>query len=80
MDFMDLMQWPAMGTSVTAAWLVAAQSKRRRQQGFWWFLASNVLWVAWGWHVKAWALIVLQVALATLNLRGLRKNEVTPQD
>jgi hypothetical protein len=72
---LDLLQWPAMVTSVTAAWLVAAQSKTRRQHGFWWFLASNILWIAWGWHAHAWALIVLQIALAILNIRGLRKNE-----
>lgn len=77
MDVLNLLQWPAMVTSVLAAWLVAAQSKRRRQHGFWWFLASNVLWIIWGWHDRAWALIVLQIALVTLNVRGVRKNEPT---
>ena len=75
MDFLDHLQWPAMVASVVAGWLVASQSKVRRQHGFWWFLGSNVLWVAWGWHAGAWALIVLQFALATLNVRGLHKNE-----
>lgn len=75
MDFLDHLQWPAMVASVVAAWLVASQSKVRRQHGFWWFLGSNVLWVTWGWHDGAWALIVLQFALATLNIRGPRKNE-----
>ena len=75
MELLNLLQWPGMIASVTAAWLVGSQSKRRRQHGFWWFLASNVLWVAWGWHAHAWALIVLQVALATLNIRGLKKND-----
>ena len=75
MEFLDLLQWPAMVASVLAAWLVAAQSKRRRQHGFWWFLGSNVLWIGGGRHDGAWALIVLQFALATLNIRGLRKNE-----
>ena len=75
MEPLDLVQWPAMAASVVAAWLVASQSKRRRKFGFWCFLGSNVLWVAWGWHVKAWALIALQVALAFLNIRGSRKNE-----
>lgn len=75
MEPLDLIQWPAMVASVVAAWLVASQSKRRRKFGFWCFLVSNVLWVAWGWHVKAWALIALQIALAFLNIRGSRKNE-----
>jgi len=57
------------------AWLIASQAKRRRQLGFWCFLVSNVLWIAWGWHDGAYALIVLQLALAALNVRGARKNE-----
>ena len=75
MDLLDLVQWPAMVTTVIAAWLVASQSKRRRNWGFWWFLLSNVLWVIWGWHVQAYALILLQVCLAGLNVRGARKND-----
>lgn len=75
MNYLDLLQWPAMLVTVAAAWLIASQSKRRRKIGFWCFLASNVLWVAWGWQAGAWALIVLQFALAALNLRGVRKNE-----
>lgn len=75
MDYLDYLQWPAMVVTVVAAWFAASQSKGRRQAGFWWFLASNVLWVAWGWQAGAWALIVLQFALAALNLRGVRKNE-----
>jgi hypothetical protein len=58
-----------------AAWLVASQKKSRRSAGFWWFVLSNILWVAWGWHVHAWALIALQVGLFGLNVRGAVKNE-----
>ncbi len=72
---LDLVQWPAMVATVIAAWLVASQSRRRRTWGFWWFLASNLLWVVWGLHADAWALIVLQVCLAALNVRGARKND-----
>ena len=43
------------------------------------FLGSNLLWVAWGWHTSAHALIVLQVALALMNIRGLRKTEQAQQ-
>lgn len=75
MDLLDLLQWPAMAVTVLAAWLVASQSKRRRTIGFWVFLASNVLWIAWGWHDGAYALITLQVALAALNIRGVFKND-----
>ena len=72
---MDLLQWPAMVVTVTAAWLVASQKKGRRKVGFWTFLLSNVLWVAWGFHAKAYALVCLQIALAFLNIRGARKND-----
>jgi hypothetical protein len=75
MSWIDLLQWPAMIATVVAAWLVASQSRRRRNWGFWWFLGSNVLWAIWGWHANAWALIVLQVCLAALNVRGAKKND-----
>jgi len=38
-------------------------------------MASNVLWVLWGWHDGAFALIALQVGLFALNIRGARKTE-----
>ena len=74
-DVLDALQWPGMVATVLAAWLVAAQSQHRRELGFWCFLASNVLWIAWGWHAHAHALIVLQFALAALNIRGALKND-----
>lgn len=73
--WLDLLQWPAMVVTITASWLVASQDARRREWGFWVFLLSNVLWIAWGVPASAWALVVLQVALALLNIRGVRKNE-----
>jgi hypothetical protein len=72
---LDLLQWPAMVITVAAAWLVASRSAKKRAWGFWVFLASNITWIAWGYHAHAWALIVLQVSLATLNIRGVKKNE-----
>lgn len=75
MNLLDGLQWPAMALSLIAAWLVGAQSKKGRTQGFYWFLASNVAWIAWGWHAHAWALIALQVGLAAMNFRGLAKND-----
>jgi hypothetical protein len=64
-----------MVVTVVAAWLIASQSKRRREAGFWCFLLSNVLWIIWGVHDHAYALVALQVALAALNVRGAHKNE-----
>jgi hypothetical protein len=71
---MDLLQWPAMVASVMAAWLVASSREHRRKWGFWCFLFSNALWAAWGWHDGAWALVVLQAALAAMNVRGVAKS------
>ena len=78
MDYFDLIQWPAMLITVIAAWLIASQAKRRREFGFWCFLLSNVLWIVWAWHDRAYALVALQVALAGLNVRGAYKNEPHP--
>ena len=70
MDWKDLIQWPAMAVTVTAAWMVASERKWKRNWGFWLFLLSNVLWVAWGLHALAYALIFLQICLAAINIRG----------
>jgi hypothetical protein len=78
-EWISWLQWPAMVLSVAAAWLVGSTHAGRRKLGFWVFLASNVLWVAWGLHDGAMALIGLQLALALLNIRGLRKNERVEQ-
>jgi hypothetical protein len=72
---LDAIQWPAMVVTLLAAWLVASQNSRRRNWGFWAFIASNLLWIAWGWHANAQALIALQVGLFVLNVRGARKND-----
>jgi hypothetical protein len=72
---LDLLQWPAMVVTVLASWLVASTHEARRNVGFWLFLASNALWVAWGWHADARALVGLQFCLAALNIRGARKTE-----
>jgi len=75
MDIVDLVQWPAMAATVAAAWLVASRGARRRMLGFWCFLASNALWVLWGLHDHAYALVGLQFCLAAINVRGVYKNE-----
>ena len=73
-DWVKYLQWPAMLTTLLSTWLVAGQSKLKRQLGFWMFLLSNILWVAWGWHDHAWALVLLQFGLVLLNIRGVAKN------
>ncbi|MBD8542976.1 MAG: hypothetical protein RR983_20670 [Massilia sp.] len=73
--FIDFLQWPAMAVSLIAAYLVGAKRAERRILGFWTFIFSNVLWIIWGWHDEAWALIALQVALLAMNVRGIFRNE-----
>jgi hypothetical protein len=73
LNWIDLLQWPAMLVTVLAAWFVASHSERRRNLGFWCYMLSNVLWIAWGWSTQAYALITLQLALAAMNIRGLKK-------
>lgn len=72
---LSMLQWPAMAATLIAAWLVGSNQKARRNAGFWWFIASNVLWAIWGWHDKAYALVALQAGLFALNLRGVEHTE-----
>lgn len=74
-DWLDLIQWPAFVASVLAAWLIGSRAASQRNAGFWVFLASNALWLAWGLHSHAIALIALQVCLAAMNIRGLVKTD-----
>ena len=75
-EMLNLLQWPAMATTLLSAWLVASQSKHKRGLGFWLFIVSNILWVLWGWHDGAIALIAMQIGLLLLNIRGAFKNPV----
>src|SRR5580765_7752412 len=63
MNILDLLQWPAMVVTMIGSWYVASKRKHRRNWGYWLFLTSNVLWVAWGVHVRAYALVTLQLFL-----------------
>ena len=76
-DAWSALQWPAMIVTVAAAWFIGSQSKRKRQAGFWLFLLSNVLWAAWGWKEAAYALVILQFALAATNIHGAIKNQAS---
>lgn len=78
-DYIDLLEWPAMLVTVAAAWMIGSLRPRRRIVGFCLFLLSNVLWVIWGLPAGAWGLIVLQLCLAVMNIRGLLKNEHSAQ-
>jgi hypothetical protein len=71
----DLVQWPAMCVTVAAAWFVASSSHNRRNIGFWLFIGSNALWIVWGTYSHTYALIVLQLCLLVMNIRGAKKNE-----
>ncbi|NYE59981.1 hypothetical protein FHW58_001133 [Duganella sp. 1224] len=74
-DWIDLLQWPAMAVTVAAGLMVGSRQPWRRKAGFITFLVSNGLWIAWGWHDEAWALIALQLCLMVTNVRGVLKNE-----
>jgi thiol:disulfide interchange protein len=76
-EFLDFLQWPAMAVSLYAAFMIGSKKAGKRIFGFWMFILSNVLWIVWGFHDEAWALISLQVALMAMNVRGIFKNEST---
>jgi hypothetical protein len=71
---LDFLQWPAVVVTLVAAWFVASKRQGRRHAGFWLFIVSNGLWIAWGWQTRSYALIVLQVGLFVMNVRGMREN------
>lgn len=73
MDFFYALQWPAMAVTIAATWLVASSRGGRRHAGFWVFLFSNALWIVWALHANAPALMVMQIALAAMNIRGAMK-------
>ena len=77
MEWLNWIQSPAMAVTLVAAWLIASRKKFKRNWGFWLFLLSNVLWIIWGLHDRAYALILLQVALAIMNVRGAGKTSET---
>jgi hypothetical protein len=70
----DFLQWPAMAVTLAATFLVGARHARRRIFGFYTFIASNILWIVWGVHDQAWALIALQVGLLAMNVRAIFRN------
>lgn len=72
---LDFLQWPAMAITVLSVWWIGADNARQRAIGFWSSFAGNALWIAWGVHDQAWAVIVMQVCLAGLNVRGGIKNQ-----
>jgi hypothetical protein len=72
---LDALQWPAMAVTLYAAYLIGSKRTERRVFGFVMFILSNVMWIVWGWHDEAWALITLQLGLMSMNIRGIFKNE-----
>jgi hypothetical protein len=64
-----------MAVTLYAAYHIGSKREDRRIFGFSMFVLSNVLWIVWGWHDEAWALIGLQVGLFVMNVRGIVKNE-----
>lgn len=75
----DFLQWPAMAITLCAAFLVGARRANRRIFGFYTFILSNVLWIIWGVHDQAWALIALQMGLLAMNVRGIFRNEAVAE-
>ena len=74
---LEMIQWPAMVVTLVASWCVASKKDSKRHLGFWLFLASNALWIVWGIHTSAYALVALQIGLAAMNIRGANKTDET---
>ena len=78
MDWISLLQWPAAILTVLGAWFVGSKRAGRRRLGFWIYLASNAVWVAWGIPASAYAVVALQAFLAVMNVRGMLKADSEP--
>lgn len=74
MAFIELLQWPAMAITVLAAWFMGSGRAKRRVIAFCCFTAGNVMWVVWGKSHDAYGLIILEIIMAMMNMRGLKKN------
>lgn len=64
-----------MAVTLAAAWWMGSKKPDKRILAFWLLIGGNVMWIAWGWGDEAWALIVLNVGLLAMNIRGIIKNE-----
>ena len=64
-----------MAVSLAAAFWMGSKNPNKRILAFWLLIGGNLMWIGWGWGDEAWALIVLNVGLLALNIRGIRKNE-----
>jgi len=64
-----------MAVTIAASGLITSSELRRKNWGFWMFIASNVLWVVWGWQSGAYALVVMQFCLAAMNIRVAAKTD-----
>jgi hypothetical protein len=73
--FFEYLEWPAMAISLVAAWLLGSTHANKRVWAFWLLTLGNVMWITWGWHDSAYALIGLNLGLMALNIRAIRKNE-----
>jgi len=71
---MDLFQWPALVAVVVGSWLVGSKRAEQRVKAFALFIIGNLLWVAWGLYVEAYALALLDLILCGMNVRGFLKN------
>ena len=74
-DILAYFEWPAMGISLVAAYLMGSKKADKRVVAFWLLILGNLLWIGWGWGESAWALIALNAGLLALNVRGIAKNE-----
>lgn len=72
---LDFLQWPAMLATLIATWLCTSKQENRRNHGFWLFLLSNIQWIVWSLHDGTYAVLVMQLGLAALNIHGVRKTE-----
>jgi hypothetical protein len=53
---------------------MATAKKKKAPKGGRSKASASQVWIVWGWHTGAYALMVLQICLAAMNIRGERRN------
>jgi hypothetical protein len=70
----NFLDWPAMLTALIGTFILSrrAPSARMRRLAFFIYLVSNLLWLAWACHLRAYPMIIMQLGFLYTSIDGIR--------
>lgn len=74
---LKVLQWSAAALTIWGAWLLSEPSYPV-SRGFTFFLGANGIWICYAWLTGQDGLLVQQIVLTGISLKGIRKGLVTP--